>query len=449
MSKQKVLVVEDEELMRSILRSLLERAGYEVLAADSGSAALRIFSESDIALTLTDIKMPDIDGLELLDQLKAKDPNAAVIVMTAYSSVDSAVAALRKGAFDYVTKPFVNEDLLRRCANAITQRKLVRENRALRRELNKKYGFEEIIGFDGTLSGVMEIVSKVASANAPVLITGESGTGKELIARAIHFNSDRASEPFLAINCGAIPESLLESELFGHSRGAFTGATAAKRGIFRAARGGTVLLDEIGEMPTALQVKLLRAIEDRSVLPLGETEPLKFDARIIAATNRDAEAEVAAGRFREDLFYRLNVIEIRLPPLRERRSDIPALAKHFISRIAAANAAIEKPLNEKALAALMNYNWPGNVRELENALERAFLLSGDEITPDDLPSRIREAAAGREPISEDRRPTLEEIERRYILETLAAFNNDKAGAARSLGIDLSTLYRKLKRFEEI
>jgi len=295
MAKQKVLVVEDEELMRNILRSLLERAGYEVFAADSGEAALEIFAESDIALTLTDIKMPGIDGLELLDQLKAIDPNATVIVMTGYSSVDSAVAALRKGAFDYITKPFVNEDLLRRCSNAITQRQLVRENRALRRELNKKYGFDEIIGFDGTLAGVMEIVSKVAAANAPVLITGESGTGKELIARAIHFNSERASEPFLAVNCGAIPESLLESELFGHSRGAFTGATAAKRGIFRAARGGTVLLDEIGEMPIALQVKLLRALEDRCVLPLGETTPVKFEARIIAATNRDAEAEVAAG----------------------------------------------------------------------------------------------------------------------------------------------------------
>lgn len=448
-SKQKVLVVEDEALMRDILRSLLERAGYEVFTADSGEAALRILNQADISVTLTDIRMPGIDGLSLLERIKEIDTNASVIVMTAYSSVDSAVAALRKGAFDYVTKPFVNDDLLRRCANAITQRNLVRENRALRRELNKKYGFSEIIGSDSTLSGVMDIVSKVASANAPVLITGESGTGKELIARAIHFNSERATEPFLAINCGAIPESLLESELFGHSRGAFTGATTDKKGIFRAARGGTILLDEIGEMPASLQVKLLRAIEERTVKPLGESDPIRFDARIIAATNRDAESEVSAGRFREDLFYRLNVIEIKLPPLRERRDDIPKLARHFVSRIAAANAAIEKPINDKTMAALLEYDWPGNVRELENALERAFLLSGEEIMPEDLPERVRRTANREHKGIDGARLTLEELERRYLLETLSAFGNDKAAAARSLGIDLSTLYRKLKRYEDL
>lgn len=446
MSKERVLVVEDEELMRGILRSLLEQAGYEVLTADSGEAAIRIFSETEISVTLTDVRMPGIDGLSLLDKIREMDATAAVIVMTAYSSVDSAVAALRKGAFDYVTKPFVNDDLLRRCANAVTQRNLVRENRALRRELNKEYGFATIIGSDGTLNEVMRIVSKVAPASSPVLITGESGTGKELIARAIHFNSDRASEPFLAVNCGAIPESLLESELFGHARGAFTGATAAKKGIFRAARGGTVLLDEIGEMPPQLQVKLLRALEERAVLPLGESEPQPFEARIIAATNRDAEADVAAGRFREDLFYRLNVIELKLPPLRERKTDIPALSRHFISRIAAANAAVEKPIAPETMALLMEYHWPGNVRELENALERAFLLSGEEIFPTDLPERIRKTSTATPERTNAARLTLDEVERQYILETLSAFQNDKAAAARVLGIDLSTLYRKLKRY---
>ena len=323
MAKQNVLIVEDEELMRSILRQLLEGAGYDVFSADSAETAIEIFAGNDIAVTLTDIKMAGRDGLALLDEIKAIDGSAVVIIMTAYSSVDSAIAALRKGAYDYVTKPFVNDDLLKTIENAATQRQLFHENRLLKRELQKQYNFSEIVGKSDKLQHVFDLVNKVAGTNANVLISGESGTGKELIARSIHFNSNRSEKPFLAVNCGALPESLLESELFGHTKGSFTGAIADKKGLFRSVAGGTLFLDEVGEMPQSLQVKLLRALQEHEVTPVGSSATQKFDARIIAATNRNLEVEVAEGRFREDLFYRLNVIEIVVPPLRERREDIP------------------------------------------------------------------------------------------------------------------------------
>src|SRR5215217_6007295 len=327
MAQNNILVVEDEELMRSILRQLLEGTGHNVFTADSAENALEIFTANDVALTLTDIRLAGHDGIELLDEIKTIDPDALVIIMTAYSSVDTAIAALRKGAYDYVTKPFVNEDLLQTVRNAIFQRELFRENRALRRELNKKYDFSGIIGKSDALQAVFDLVRKVADTNANVLILGESGTGKELIARAIHFNSGRSEKPFLAVNCGALPESLLESELFGHVRGSFTGAIADKKGLLRSASGGTLFLDEVGEMPMSLQVKLLRAIQEHEVIPVGSGTPARFDARIIAATKRNVETEVKEGRFREDLYYRLNVIEINLPPLRERRDDIPLLVR--------------------------------------------------------------------------------------------------------------------------
>ncbi len=450
MSKSNVLVVEDEELMRSILRQLIEGEGCRVFTADSAENALEIFSNNEIAVTLTDIKMSGMDGIELLDQLKTIDSEAIVIIMTAYSSVDSAIAALRKGAYDYVTKPFVNEDLLQTIRNAIRTKELFSENRALRRELNQKYGFPEIIGKSEALQDVFRLVEKVAATNAGILIQGESGTGKELIARAIHFNSGRAAKFFLAVNCGALPESLLESELFGHTKGAFTGAAADKKGLFRSADGGTLLLDEIGEMPLNLQVKLLRALQEQEVTPVGSSVAVKFDTRIIAATNKNLETEVAENRFREDLFYRLNVIEINLPPLRERREDIPLLVKHFTAETARKQNAPEKPISREAMSALVNYNWQGNIRELQNALERAVILSGDEIDLGSLPPKIRNSESGnfemRDP--EGLRPPLEEMERRYILEILKSANDDKTTAAEILGIDLSTLYRKLKRFED-
>lgn len=448
MSKQKVLVVEDEELMRSILRTLLDEAGYEVLTADSSESALRVFPENDVAVTLTDIKMAGMDGLALLDRIKSIDEHALVIVMTAFSSVDSAIAALRKGAYDYITKPFVNEDLLQTVKNAIQNRALFSENRALRRELNRQYNFPEIVGASKKMQDVFRLVGKVADTNANVLIQGESGTGKELIARSIHFNSSRSAKPFLAVNCGALPESLLESELFGHARGAFTGAVADKKGLFRSAEGGTLFLDEVGEMPQPLQVKLLRALQEHEVTPVGSSTAVKFDARIIAATNRDLEKEVEVENFREDLFYRLNVIEITLPPLRERSDDVASLVRHFAAKSAANQSTVQKPIDATAMTALCGYGWPGNVRELENTIERAFILSGDNLDIESLPAKIRNAAGSAIPSSAEQ-STLEEVERRYVLETLQSAGEDKVAAAKILGIDLSTLYRKLKRYEEL
>ena len=447
-----ILIAEDEDLMRVILSGLLEEAGYRVASVTNAEEALERFAAEDVAVTLTDIRMAGMDGLALLDRIKDIDGEALVIVMTAYSSVDSAIAALRKGAYDYITKPFVNEDLLQSVKNAIRQRELFRENRALRRELERRYSFSEIIGTSEALQSVFRLVEKVAATNTNILVEGESGTGKELIARALHHHSPRAARPFLAINCGALPETLLESELFGHTKGAFTGAAANKPGLLRAAEGGTIFLDEIGEVSPAMQVKLLRAVQEHEVLPVGATAPVSFDARIICATNRDLEKEVEGGRFREDLFYRLNVIEIHLPPLRERREDIPLLVRHFITRTAHEQGEAEKAIEPEAMSALINYRWPGNVRELQNAVERAFTLSGERIDLDSLPPRVREAAGAagvalRDP--DGLRPTLAEIERRHLLETLASVNQDKARAANILGIDLSTLYRKLKRYDEV
>src|SRR5256714_4962563 len=388
-----ILIAEDEDLMRAILTRLLEESGYRALAVSSAEEALEKFASEDVAVTITDIRMGGMDGLALLDKIKDIDRDALVIVMTAYSSVDSAVAALRSGAYDYVTKPFVNEDLLQAVKNAIRQRELFRENRALRRELDRRYSFSEIIGTSESLQAVFRLVEKVAATNTNILIEGESGTGKELVARAIHHNSPRSDRPFVAINCGALPETLLESELFGHMKGAFTGAVANKSGLFRAAEGGTIFLDEVGEISQAMQVRLLRAVQEHEVTPVGSSAPIQFDARIICATNRDLEKEVAEGRFREDLFYRLNVIEIHLPPLRERREDIPLLARHFIARTAREQGHDEKAIEPEAMSALLNYAWPGNVRELQNAIERAFTLSGEAIDLDSLPPRARDAAS--------------------------------------------------------
>lgn len=445
-----ILIAEDEDLMRAILTRLLKEAGYRVATANSAETALELFAAEDVAVTLTDIRMGEMDGLALLDNIKNIDSEALIIVMTAYSSVDSAIAALRKGAYDYITKPFVNEDVLQSVKNAIRQRELFSENRALRRELDRRYSFSEIIGTSEALNSVFRLVEKVAATNTHILIEGESGTGKELIARAIHHNSPRMNRPFIAINCGALPESLLESELFGHTKGAFTGAVSSKLGLFRSAEGGTVLLDEVGEISPAMQVRLLRALQEHEVLPVGSSIPVSFDARVICATNRDLEKEVAEGRFREDLFYRLNVIEVHLPPLRERREDIPLLVRHFVSRTAREQGRDEKVIDPAVMSALLNYAWPGNVRELQNAIERAFTLSGDVVDLDSLPPRIRVAASPtlmRDP--DGFRPTLDEIERRHIQDTLTSVNQDKSRAANILGIDLSTLYRKLKRYDAI
>jgi DNA-binding NtrC family response regulator len=374
------------------------------------------------------------------------DEDALVMMITAFSSVETAIAALRRGAYDYITKPFINEDILQTVRNALRQRELFRENRYLRRELKQRYNFENIIGRSDALAEIFRLVEKIAGTGSSVLIQGESGTGKELIARAIHYNSPRSDAPFVAINCGALPENLLESELFGYVKGAFTGATTHKIGLLRAAHGGTLFLDEVGEMPPPLQVKLLRAVQEREFTPLGSTKAETFDARILAATNRNLEEESNAGRFREDLYYRLSVISFTLPPLRERREDIPLLVRHFIDKFSRALDVPSKPISDEAMQALINHEWRGNIRELQNAIERAVTLSDDRIEPSHLPRKVRDASVGIRDLT-GQTMTLEELERRYILETLRRVDDDKARAAELLGIDLSTLYRKLKRYE--
>lgn len=440
-----VLIAEDEDLMRTILADLFGNAGYRVLMANSGEQALELFAAEAPALTISDITLGKLDGIELLDRIKQLDPDALVIMITAYSSVETAIAALRNGAYDYITKPFINEDLLQAARNALRQSELFRENRSLRRELKQKYNFEQIIGRSDALVELFKLIEKIANVPGSVLIQGESGSGKELIARALHYNSARADGPFIAINCGALPENLLESELFGYVKGAFTGASANKTGLLKAADGGTLFLDEIGEMPPALQVKLLRALQEREVLPLGATKPVPFDARLVSATNRNLEEEIAAHRFRHDLYYRISVFNMTLPPLRERREDIPLLARHFIAKFSRELGVQTRLLSDEALQALINYEWRGNVREMQNALERAVALSDGLIELTHLPQKIQATSLAIRDLN-GKTLTLEELERRYILATLQREHDDKTHTAELLGIDLSTLYRKLKRY---
>ncbi|MGA1368491.1 MAG: sigma-54-dependent transcriptional regulator [Blastocatellia bacterium] len=440
-----LLIVEDEDIMRGILAQLMTEAGFRVLEAATAEEAIDLFAAESPALTITDIELGGMNGIELLDRIKQLDSEALVIMITAYSSVDTAIAALRKGAYDYITKPFINEDILQTARNALRQRDLFRENRYLRRELQQRYHFENIIGRSDALTAIFKLVEKIANTTSSVLIQGESGTGKELIARAIHYGSARADAPFVAINCAALPESLLESELFGYVRGAFTGANANKTGLFKTADGGTLFLDEISEMPASLQVKLLRALQEREFLPLGTTRPVSFDARLIAATNRNLEDEIESNRFREDLYYRLSVFSLTLPPLRERREDIPLLIRFFVEKFCRLLNVPPKTVSEEAMQAMINYEWRGNVRELQNAIERSVTLSDERIERSHLPQKVIESAPA--PLDRtDQLLTLEELERRHILGTLQRVADDKAAAAALLGIDLSTLYRKLKRY---
>ncbi len=444
-SQTPILIVEDEDLMRGILAGMLTDAGFRVIEAASGEQALELFAAESPGVTVTDIALGKIDGIELLDRIKQMDNEAMVIMITAYSSVETAIAALRKGAYDYITKPFINEDILQTVRNALRQRELFSENRYLRRELKQRYNFENIIGRSDSLTEIFKLIEKIAATPSSVLVLGESGTGKELIAKAIHYNSPRADQPFIAINCAALPENLLESELFGYVKGAFTGAHNNKTGLFKAADGGTLFLDEISEMPMTLQVKLLRALQEREFIPLGSTKAVTFDARIIAATNRNLEEEVSEGRFREDLFYRLSVFNLTLPPLRERREDIPLLVRYFVEKVSRSLNVAPKPVSDEAMQALINYDWRGNVRELQNAIERAVTLSDERIELGHLPQKIRETPTAIRDLS-GQTMTLDELERRYIFETMDRVADDKARTAELLGIDLSTLYRKLKRY---
>jgi two-component system NtrC family response regulator len=387
---ESILIVDDEKNYLLVLRDLLADAGYEVLTTDSAVQALEIAGSHDLDLVITDMRMPSMDGMEFLDRLQAEDPDLPVIMMTAYATVERAVEAMKRGAFDYITKPFKNEELKLTIRKAIEMHRLMRENRMLSKQLQERFEFGNIIGKSKAMRQIYEIIEKVAQTRATVLVTGESGTGKELIARAIHFNSPRRDKPFISVNCSALPESLLESELFGHERGAFTGAYAQRKGRFELAHGGTLFLDEIGDMSPALQVKLLRVLQEMTFERVGGIRTIQVDARLVTASNRDLLHEVGEGRFREDLYYRLNVVHIEVPPLRERRDDIPLLINHFLHKVTEAHGVQVKRMSQEALKYLYQYEWTGNVRELENTVERAVIFcDSDEIRLQDLPEEIR------------------------------------------------------------
>jgi two-component system response regulator AtoC len=389
---RRVLVVDDEENIRLVLRTLLKKHGYEVEVADSGESALALVDTFGPDVILTDVRMPKMGGLDLLATLKAKQNAATVIVMSAYGNVDLALEAMKAGAYDYVGKPFKPDEIVLALRKAEERESLRRENRALKEHIRSEHQFESILAKSPAMSEIFRTITKIAEFKTTVLISGESGVGKELVARALHSRSNRGNAPFVAINCGAIPENLLESELFGHKRGAFTDASSDRRGLFEEATGGTLFLDEIGELPLNLQVKLLRVLQEESIRRLGDAKDIKVDVRIIAATHRDLTAEVKAGRFREDLFYRVNVLPIAIPPLRARREDISLLIDHFVARNNARLGTQTRGLTHEARKLLLEYAWPGNVRELENTIERAMVLSEAEVldTPD-LPERIRDA----------------------------------------------------------
>ncbi len=389
---KRVLVVDDEENLRVVLRALLRKNGYEVEVAEGGQAALARVDDFDPDVVLTDVKMPKMTGLELLARLKAGGSQATVIVMSAFGNVDLALEAIKKGAYDYLPKPFKPDEVILTLKKAEEREALRRENRALRDEIEHGARFEQLLAKSESMRAIFKMVAKIADYKTTVLVTGESGTGKELVARAIHARSSRKDGAFVALNCGAIPEPLLESELFGHKRGAFTDASADKRGLFEEADRGTLFLDEIGELPATLQVKLLRVLQDETIRRLGDTKDQKVDVRIIAATHRDLAADVKSGRFREDLFYRLNVLPIPIPPLRARKEDIVLLFEHFIRRNNARLGTDIRGVDPEARRLLLAHAWPGNVRELENTIERAMVLcEGEQLSAKDLPERIRES----------------------------------------------------------
>ena len=446
----KVLVVDDETAILDTVRILLRREGFEVFTAPGGAQGLEQIEAVQPDLVLCDVRMPGTSGLDLLAEARRQDPAMPVILMTAQASLQSAIRAVNEGAFYYLQKPFANDDLVAICRRAAESRQLRRENQVLRNEIQRRDRGTPTrpIGKSSSLSKIVRLAETVAPSDSTVIISGESGTGKEVLARYIHDLSGRAGGAFVSINCGALPENLLESELFGHVKGSFTGAVRDKQGLFVVAKGGTFFLDEVGEMSHATQVKLLRALQEREVIPVGATEPIPIDVRIIAATNRDLDEEIRRGTFRSDLFYRLNVITLHLPPLRDRLDDVPILATHFLERFASQRGKPSPRLSGEALDALQAHDWPGNVRELENALERAMVLSeAGEIPVSALPARITERASL--PLVSDRlppNPSLEVIERAYIHWVLQAEAGNKSRTAEVLGIDPSTLYRKLTRY---
>ena len=449
---RRVLIVDDEEILREVLSELLASESWNTDSAATGGAALARMRENDYGVVLLDLMLPDIDGLDVLEEMQKLDRPPAAIMLTAYASFDKAVRATKLGAFNFLAKPFKNEELLLAVKNAFNHYELREENRRLKSTLAEKYGFGNIIGRGAAMRQVFDLITQVAPSRSTVLLLGESGTGKELVARAIHAASGRSSAPFIAINCGNIPPDLLESELFGHVRGAFTGATNSKKGLFEAADGGTIFLDEIGTLSLEIQSRLLRVIQEREFRRLGGLENIRVDARIIAATNTDLASGVSMGKFREDLYYRLNVIVIKLPSLRERPEDIPPLAEHFIRKFSVENRREKLALDHAALKVLMDYHWPGNVRELENVMERAVVLApgciiGTDLFPRNLlqPAPIEVASAG---ISEDipLRDRVGIYEKEIILSALKRTGGNQKKAAELLDVNPTTLSEKLKRF---
>ncbi|WP_438010212.1 sigma-54 dependent transcriptional regulator [Sorangium sp. So ce321] len=448
---RRVLVVDDEENLRLVVRTFLKRDGYEVEAVSSGEEALAMVETFGPDVILTDVRMPRMGGLDLLATLKAKGNEATVIVMSAYGNVDLAIEAMKAGAYDYIQKPFKAEEVLLTLRKAEEREALRRENRALRQEIRRENFFEEILAKSPPMQAIFKTIAKVAEYKTTALITGESGVGKELVARAIHRRSGRRGGPFVAVNCGAIPESLLESELFGYKRGAFTDAMNDRAGLFEQANHGTLLLDEIGELPLSLQVKLLRVLQEETIRRLGDNRDIKVDVRILAATHRDLSAETQAGRFREDLFYRINVLPIAIPPLRERREDIPILLDHFLARNNARFAMNIRGFEPEARRLLLEYRWPGNVRELENTVERAMVLcEGERIGEADLPERIREA---RDPIQMQLtsgelsiKKTSRVIEEILIRRALQKTKGNRTKAAEVLEISHRALLYKIKDY---
>jgi DNA-binding NtrC family response regulator len=445
-----VHIVDDESGILQTLEILLRSEGFTPHVAHGGKAALDLLQQFSPDIVLSDVRMPHVTGVEVLAAAKAKDPDVPVILMTAQATLQTAMQAVNEGAFYYIQKPFRNDELLAILRRAAEHRMLRVENTSLKKEIRKRErrGAGAPVGQNKSWLDVLRLAEAVAPTESTVLVTGESGTGKEVVARYIHDLSGRADAGFQSINCGALPEGLLESELFGHVKGSFTGATRDKQGLFTAAAGGTFFLDEIGETTPATQVKLLRVLQHREVIPVGATDPIPIDVRLIAATNRDLEDEIKRGNFRRDLFYRLNVIAVHLPPLRERRDDVLLLAEGFLQRAGELRGEAPKRIGDDAAEALLSYSWPGNVRELENALERAVILSqGTTIGVGALPERITERQS--EPLVADREtpnPTLETIERAYIQFVLQAEQGNKTRAAEVLGIDPSTLHRKLARY---
>jgi DNA-binding NtrC family response regulator len=442
----RILVVDDEQIIRDSISFILKKEGYTIEEAANGKIAFDRITEQPFDVVITDIEMPVMKGIELLGKVMQVSPQTLVLIITAYGSLETAIAALRAGASDYILKPLEFDELLIKLKRMLEAKALTVENQLLRREIQREFDASPIVGKSPAMKRVFDTIMTVAGTDSTVLITGKSGTGKELVARSIHYNGHRRERPFVAVNCGAIPESLIESELFGHKRGSFTGAVADKVGYFKAAEGGTLFLDEISEMPFNLQVKLLRAIEQREIVPVGMSYPLGIDIRFVASTNRDLQKEVEANRFREDLYYRLNVVEIHLPPLSDRKEDIPLLVEHFINKYRSELRRDIKGVDAEVMRTLMNHVWKGEVRELSNIIERAVIFcKADFVTTGDLPDILR--SSSRVDFPDDNKPlqqAMNELERTYIARVLRKHNFDKEQTATVLGISLPTLYRRIK-----